>query len=90
MTTYINVSEAVRELGEQLNVDVPPRILSDLFFQRRLDVRRCPVLGGRRLIPRDYLPVIRDALLRSGLVTPGSKESPDHDRPPQGTSDPAV
>jgi hypothetical protein len=47
-----SVSEVARELG------VPPRVLSDLFYARKLDDERCPIVGGRRLIPADYIPMI--------------------------------
>jgi hypothetical protein len=50
------VSEVARLLG------VPPREISDLFYQRRLDDEICPVVGGRRLIPVEYIPVIRSVL----------------------------
>jgi hypothetical protein len=54
------VSEAARGWG------VPPRLISDLFYQRHLDDARCPVVGGRRLIPQDYLPSIEAALRHAG------------------------
>jgi hypothetical protein len=56
--TYFTVSEVARRRG------VPPRVISDLFYARRLDDSRCPIVGGRRLIPADYLPQI-DAVLRA-------------------------
>jgi hypothetical protein len=57
---HITVSEAARAW------DIPPRTISDLFYARRLDDRRCPIVGGRRLIPHDYLPVIAEALRNAG------------------------
>jgi len=54
--SFFIVSEVARQLG------VRPRDISDLFYQRRLDDGRCPVVGGRRLIPADYIPAIREAL----------------------------
>ncbi len=59
MTDCLSVSDAARHLG------VRPRDISDLFYQRRLSDEVCPVVGGRRLIPLDYLPVIQAALLSS-------------------------
>jgi hypothetical protein len=50
------VSEVARRLG------VRPRDISDLFYQRRLTDKVCPVVGGRRLIPLNYLPEIEAAL----------------------------
>jgi hypothetical protein len=45
-----------------------PKDISDLFYQRRLDDRRCPIVGGRRLIPEDYLPVIEATLRQLGRL----------------------
>ena len=43
---YLSVSDAARELN------VKPRILSDLLYHRVLRDDVCPIIGGRRLIPR--------------------------------------
>ena len=56
----------VSEIARLLNV--APRILSDLFYQRRLDDARCTIVGGRRLIPADYLPEIKAVLLEAGKI----------------------
>lgn len=66
---YFTVSEVARRLA------VRPREISDLFYQRRLNDQMCPIIGGRRLIPVDYLPVIR-AVLESP-----SEESEDEANP---------
>ena len=68
MPKYMTVSEAARNLGEQYDVIVPPRAISDLFYQRELRDDLCPLVGGRRLIPRDYLPTITAALRKRGLI----------------------
>ena len=52
----LSISEVARRFG------VRPRDISDLFYQRRLSDEVCPVVGGRRLIPLDYLPEIEAAL----------------------------
>lgn len=54
----------VSEIARRFNV--PPRAISDLFYARRLDDRRCPIIGGRRLIPTDYLPEVEAALRAAG------------------------
>ncbi len=41
---------------------VPPRRIPDLFYQGKLDVDRCEVIGGRRLIPESYLPEVKQLL----------------------------
>jgi hypothetical protein len=56
------VSEVARRLG------VRPRDISDLFYERRLSDDRCPVVGGRRLIPADYVPTIAKVLRREGRL----------------------
>jgi hypothetical protein len=60
--TYHTVSQAARRWG------VPPRLISDLFYSRRLDDARCPIVGGRRLIPDDYMPEIEAALRHAGRL----------------------
>jgi hypothetical protein len=56
------VSEVARQIGAR------PRDISDLFYQRKLDDQRCPVVGGRRLIPEDYLETIQRTLRNLGRV----------------------
>ena len=51
---------SVREVARQLGVR--PRDISDLFYARRLDDARCPIIGGRRRIPANSVPTIREAL----------------------------
>src|SRR5262249_49482255 len=55
---YLYVSEIARRCG------VRPRDISDLFYTRALDDQVCPVVGGRRLIPEYYVPVV-EAVLRA-------------------------
>ncbi len=57
---YHTVSQAARRWG------ITPRLISDLFYSRRLDDSRCPIIGGRRLIPEDYLPEIEVILRKAG------------------------
>jgi len=59
---YLSVSDAARELGAK------PKQISDLLYQRELRDDICPIVGGRRLIPRSYLPIILRELVRRGLV----------------------
>jgi hypothetical protein len=59
----LSVSEAARRIGAR------PKDISDLFYQRKLDDQRCPIVAGRRLIPEDYLPVVEATLRR--LLRPG-------------------
>jgi hypothetical protein len=57
---FLSVGEAADEIG------VKPRMISDLFYARQLSAERCPIVAGRRLIPRDYLPEIAAVLASSG------------------------
>jgi excisionase family DNA binding protein len=59
---FLSVSEAARQLGAK------PKTISDLLYQRELRDDLCPIVGGRRLIPRSYLPVIRQVLIERGLL----------------------
>ena len=54
------VSEAARRLGAK------PQDITWLFYTRQLRDDLCPIVGGRRLIPLDYLPIIATALRRAG------------------------
>jgi len=66
----LSVSDVARRLG------VAPKIISDLFYARVLNDDRCPVLCGRRLIPEEYVPTIREALIKHGkLQVASSHES---------------
>lgn len=56
---YLSVSEAARRLGAK------PKDISDLFYRRALRDDLCPIVAGRRLIPDDYLDMIRLALKRA-------------------------
>ena len=60
--SLISISQAAEELR------VPPRAISDLFWQGQLDRNCCPVVAGRRVIPRDYLPAIRAVLVAKGKI----------------------
>ena len=62
MTDFMTVSEAARELEAKMRLSVPPRAISDLFYQRRLPDKLAPIIGGRRLISRSALPQIAKLL----------------------------
>ena len=70
---YLTVSDIVSEATGH-DIEVTPRVISDLFYQRRLDANRCPIIGGRRLVPRDYvdatLEVLINHILRKEHHTP--------------------
>lgn len=66
--TNLSVSAAARQLSEETGVTIPPPVISTLFYKRRLDDNRCPIVGGHRLIPDDYLPAIKQALRDQGVL----------------------
>ena len=65
----VTVSGAARELSDRLGETVCPRGISDLFYSRQLRDDLCPIVGGRRLIPISYLPLIEMALRRHGYIS---------------------
>lgn len=52
MPTLFSITEVADKIGCR------PRDISDLFYQRKLDAKRCPLKAGRRLIASDYVPTI--------------------------------
>ena len=62
LSEYFAISQLARQWG------IAPRHISDLFYARRLDDSRCPIVCGRRVIPADYVPVVRDTLRQAGRL----------------------
>lgn len=73
MNDLLTVGTAARELSAVLGLDVSPRLLTELFYRGELSDRRCPVIGGRRVIPRDYMDTIVSVLRRSGRLAGGDQ-----------------
>lgn len=65
MPNYQTVGEVARPFG------IAPRVISDLFYSHHLDNQRCPVVGGRRIIPVEYVPQIEAVLRERGLIGEG-------------------
>jgi hypothetical protein len=70
MLEFTTVGGIIRDLRERDAVSVRPQDITDLFYKRLLPDERCPILGGRRLIPRDLVPVIEAKLRERGLIKP--------------------
>ena len=64
---FVSVSEVARRIG------VPPRTISDLFYSRELRDDLCPIIGGRRLIPEDYVDEIVAVLQHRRRLTSNSR-----------------
>ena len=56
---------SVGDVAKRLNVR--PSQVTQLFYERRLRDDLCPIVGGRRLIPQDYVEVIAMVLRRKGI-----------------------
>ena len=68
MPKQLTVTAAARDIAAQAGVKVRPRDISDLLYKQVLDVDRCPIVGDRRMIPRDYLPTVLEVLRARGLI----------------------
>jgi hypothetical protein len=66
---FLSVSEVACELGAK------PKTISDLLYQRELRNDLCPIVGGRRLIPRSYLATIRQVLIDRGQISEREQSS---------------
>jgi hypothetical protein len=60
--SHQSVSQVARQLG------IPPRLISDLFYLRKLDDRKCPIVAGRRLIPVSYITEVQKVLRAAGRL----------------------
>lgn len=84
MPDFLTVSEAARQLRLQLGVDINPRNISTLLYERALRDDLCPIVGGRRLIPSEYLGQIATALRRRRMIPPLTCEPGCIDRSEEG------
>lgn len=65
---YMIVSEVARAIQGATGESVNPRDISTLFYQRALRDDLCPIVGGRRMVPADYVPQVENALRRAGKL----------------------
>ncbi len=61
MNDCLSVGDVARRLG------VPPRQITNMFYNRRLRDDLCPVFAGRRVIPLAYVKVISRELRKMGV-----------------------
>ena len=59
--TLLSVGDVARRLG------VRPSQVTQLFYERRIRDDRCPIVGGRRIIPDDFVAVIAMELRRKEI-----------------------
>jgi hypothetical protein len=68
MSGVLTIGDVIQHIAVRRGVDIPPQRLSDLFYRRKLNATRCPVVGGVRRIPADYVPVIEQVLEQRGFL----------------------
>ncbi|MCH7687858.1 MAG: hypothetical protein IH899_14435 [Planctomycetes bacterium] len=56
---------SVGDVARRLNVR--PSQVTQLFYECRLRDDLCPIVGGRRIIPQNYVAVIAMELRRKGV-----------------------
>jgi hypothetical protein len=59
---YLGISDVARKFG------IPPKVISQLFYERRLNEEVCPIVNGRRRIPASYVDIIAMVLRRHGKI----------------------
>lgn len=69
------VSDAAAELTHRSGRPVSPREITQLLYLRRAPGCDFPIVGGRRLIPREALPQLLAALERRSWSTSSSGRS---------------
>ena len=75
MPTILSVGDVARQL------DVRPSQITQLFSERRLSDKHCPVVAGRRLISPDYVPIIAMELRRKGIAVAAPEETATQSSP---------
>jgi hypothetical protein len=73
MQDVMTVGDVAQVLCSEHGADVTPRQVSDLLYRREIPIERCPIVGGRRLIPREMVPTILAALRRRGHDRAGAR-----------------
>lgn len=64
MIQPMTISQVARMLEAQMGIPIPPRVISDLFYQRLISEELGPVVGGRRMVDRQAVPSIKEAILK--------------------------
>ena len=60
---------AVGQVADYLGVK--PQLITELFYRHQIDPKRAPVVAGRRLIPKELIPIIAMQLRRWGIRVKG-------------------
>lgn len=62
MTSLMSVTEASRALATEFGVNSSPHELSNLIYRRVLGPDVADMIGGRRMLSRESLPVVADLI----------------------------
>ena len=65
----LNDISAVGQVADYLGVR--PQLITELFYRRQVNPKTAPVVAGRRLIPKELIPVIAMQLRRRGIRVKG-------------------
>lgn len=75
MCRYLTVSGVARRIHAR------PQDISQAFYRRELSDEVCPIVGGRRLIPESFIPIVVRVLRRHGKAVSGQKDHTDGPQP---------
>lgn len=64
----LSVSTVARQITDETGVTISPTAISSLFYRRKLDDDRCPIVNGMRLIPEEYVATIKSVLRQQGIL----------------------
>jgi hypothetical protein len=64
----LSVGSVADSISEEFGVTVRPRTITLMFYEKSLREDLCPIVGGRRLIPETYVPMIVAELRRRGKL----------------------
>jgi len=64
MPDFLSVGQVAKAIGGGAR----PCDITNLFYKGRLREDLCPILGGRRMVPREYVAQIAAALRRAGKL----------------------
>jgi hypothetical protein len=63
MMDFLSVGEAARLCNAR-----SPKDVTSLFYRGELRDDICPIVGGRRVIPKEYIPTLEMVLRRKGWI----------------------
>ena len=70
MTDLMSVTEASSELASEFVLHVTPHELSNMIYRRVVGADLAHMIGGRRMISRESLPVVAALIRQRGPARP--------------------